>query len=199
MCLNKSASILAAARFVDSDNGDILSPKTAPETIAPATSAGFRPSVVPIPKNAIPIVDITVKALPTALPTIAHTTNTEGTNHWTLINLNPMTIRVGMIPACIHTAINEPTKIKIKIGMIPGLMPLMIPSCSQSVGYLFITAYNMTIPIAAKIVILGETFNPTTPIAMPKTITINTSVASKKLGVPFLDRKSTRLNSSHTT
>ncbi len=43
----------------------------------------------------------------------------------------------------------------------------------------------MTIPIAAKIVILGETFNPTTPIAMPKTMTINTSVASKKLGVPF--------------
>ncbi len=34
--------------------GDILSPKTAPETIAPTTSAGFRPSVVPIPKNAIP-------------------------------------------------------------------------------------------------------------------------------------------------
>ena len=103
--------------------------------MAPTTRAGFSPSVVPIPKNAIPIVDITVKALPTALPTIAQTTNTEGTNHWTLINLNPMTMRVGIIPACIHTAINEPTKIKIKIGMIPGLMPLMIPSCSQSVGY----------------------------------------------------------------
>ncbi len=94
--------------------------------MAPTTRAGFSPSVVPIPKNAIPIVDITVKALPTALPTIAQTTNTEGTNHWTLINLNPMTMRVGIIPACIHTAINEPTKIKIKIGMIPGLMPLMI-------------------------------------------------------------------------
>ena len=81
ICLNRSASTIAAAKLVDSDRGDILSPKTAPDTIAPTTKAGFSPNVVPMPKKAMPIVDITVKALPTALPTIAQTTNTDGTNH----------------------------------------------------------------------------------------------------------------------
>ncbi|BDQ59635.1 hypothetical protein EfsSVR2331_37600 [Enterococcus faecalis] len=99
ICLNKSASTIAAAKFVDSDKGDILSPKTEPETIAPTTKAGFNPKVLPIPKKAIPIVDITVKALPTALPTIAQTIKTDGTNHLTLIILKPKTIIVGIIPA----------------------------------------------------------------------------------------------------
>ncbi len=43
----------------------------------------------------------------------------------------------------------------------------------------------MTIRIAAKIVILGETLIRQRQIAMPKTMTINTSVASQKTWCSF--------------
>ena len=40
---NKSLPAIAEARLVESDNGDILSPKTAPEIIEPAIKAGLIP------------------------------------------------------------------------------------------------------------------------------------------------------------
>lgn len=51
ICLKRSAPTIADAKLVDSDKGDILSPKTDPETIAPTIKAGFKPNVVPIPKR----------------------------------------------------------------------------------------------------------------------------------------------------
>lgn len=72
---------MADARLVESESGDVLSPKIAPEMMAPATKAGLKPIVVPIPKSAIPIVEMMVKALPMDVPIIAQTRNTEGTNH----------------------------------------------------------------------------------------------------------------------
>ena len=79
MWANKSLPATAEARFVESESGDILSPKTAPEIIAPAVKAGLIPSVVPIPKRAMPTVEMVVKPLPIAAPTKEQTTKTEGT------------------------------------------------------------------------------------------------------------------------
>ena len=52
------------ARIVVSDKGDILSPKYAPEMIAPAIHPSSKPCAFPIPINAIPIVAIVVYELP---------------------------------------------------------------------------------------------------------------------------------------
>lgn len=74
MCLHRSVPATAAARFVVSDNGDILSPKYAPEITAPAAKAGFSPSASEIATSATPIVPITVHELPTARATTAQMT-----------------------------------------------------------------------------------------------------------------------------
>ena len=83
--------------------------------------------VIPIPKRAIPIVEIVVNPLPIEAPTKAHTRKTEGTKNLTLINLKPTTINAGIIPALIHTAIKIPISIKIKIGINAVLIPSLIP------------------------------------------------------------------------
>ena len=64
MCVNRSTPAMAGARFVVSDSGDILSPKYAPEIIAPATIASDIPIAFPIPRSAIPIVAIVDHELP---------------------------------------------------------------------------------------------------------------------------------------
>ena len=56
-----------------SERGDILSPKYAPEIIAPATIPGFKPRAVPIPIKAIPTVAAVVHEEPVAIETMAHT------------------------------------------------------------------------------------------------------------------------------
>ena len=65
---------IAGARFVVSDNGDILSPKYAPEMIAPAIIPSLIPIAFPIPINANPTVAMVVHELPVANDTKAHTT-----------------------------------------------------------------------------------------------------------------------------
>ena len=54
-----------------SDKGDILSPKKAPETIAPAVIAGFKPKAFDRPIKATPKVATVVKLLPIEIPIIA--------------------------------------------------------------------------------------------------------------------------------
>ena len=69
--------------MVVSDNGDILSPKYAPEMTAPATIPAGIPILSPIPIPATPIVAIVDHELPIANETIAQisviaTRNQEG-------------------------------------------------------------------------------------------------------------------------
>ncbi len=71
MCVNNSAPAEAEARLVVSDNGDSLSPKYAPERIAPAMRPGSIPSTVPTPIKAIPMVAEVVQELPVNTDTTA--------------------------------------------------------------------------------------------------------------------------------
>ena len=59
------------AKIVVSDKGDILSPKYAPEMIAPAIHPSSKPWAFPIPINAIPIVAMVVHELPVITETNA--------------------------------------------------------------------------------------------------------------------------------
>ena len=70
--IKRSVPDIAAARFVVSDRGDILSPKYAPEIIDPATKPWDIPNTSPIPISAIPIVAIVDQELPEAKETMAH-------------------------------------------------------------------------------------------------------------------------------
>src|SRR5699024_8614858 len=76
MWSNKSTLTMVEARLVVSDNGDILSPKNAPETIAPAVIASDASMALPIPIKATPIVAVVVSELPSETPIIAVTANT---------------------------------------------------------------------------------------------------------------------------
>ena len=64
MWVKRSVPATAGARLVVSDSGDILSPKYEPEIIAPAVTAGERPSPTEIPIRAAPKVPATVHELP---------------------------------------------------------------------------------------------------------------------------------------
>lgn len=128
MWAKSSEPATAEAKLVESDKGDILSPKIAPDKIAPATKAGSKPIVIPIPKIAIPTVEIVVKPLPIDNPTNEQTIKADGTKNLTLKLLKPKTIKAGMIPALIQTAIKVPINKKIKIGMIAVVIPSVIPS-----------------------------------------------------------------------
>ena len=73
MCVNRSVPAIAGARLVVSERGDILSPKYAPDIIAPATMPTGIFNTVPIATNAIPTVAEVVHDEPVATETIAQT------------------------------------------------------------------------------------------------------------------------------
>ena len=70
----KSVPAIAAAKLVVSESGDNLSPKYAPEIIAPAVIACGASSAVPIPISATPTVATVDQELPVATETIEQIT-----------------------------------------------------------------------------------------------------------------------------
>src|SRR5699024_12615985 len=89
ICAKKATFNIEDALFVVSESGDILSPKKAPETIAPAVIGSDTPVALDIPINATPIVPTVVKELPTLIPTIADTRNTIAKKNFGVTILNP--------------------------------------------------------------------------------------------------------------
>ena len=61
-----------AAMLVVSESGDILSPKNAPDTTAPAVIARLAPKASPMPIKATPMVAQVVRLLPMAMPISEH-------------------------------------------------------------------------------------------------------------------------------
>src|SRR5690606_35975635 len=89
ICSNKSTPTMEEARFVVSERGDILSPKKAPDTIAPAAIGKDKSSICAIPINATPTVAVVVKELPIEIPITAQTTNTMAKKYVGEINWHP--------------------------------------------------------------------------------------------------------------
>ena len=89
ICSNRFDPETAAARLVVSLNGDILSPKYAPEITAPATKPKSKPNAFPIPINPIPIVADVDQLLPVANATIALIITHVGKKNDALINFKP--------------------------------------------------------------------------------------------------------------
>ena len=69
---NRGTLAVDDANTVVSDRAEILSPKYAPDIIAPATQPSEKPCAVPIPISATPIVAIVVHELPVSRDTTAH-------------------------------------------------------------------------------------------------------------------------------
>ena len=80
MCSQRSTPAAAGVKLVVSDNGDILSPKKAPETIAPPVSDGGIPSPKPIPIIARPTVPTVPHEVPVATEMIEQIRQTETRN-----------------------------------------------------------------------------------------------------------------------
>ena len=70
-------SVTDAASTVVSDSGDTLSPKYAPEIMAPAIQPSSNPCALPIPRRAMPIVAMVVHELPVMMDTNAQITQVE--------------------------------------------------------------------------------------------------------------------------
>lgn len=71
MCVNSGVSVTDEARMVVSESGDTLSPKYAPDTMAPAIQPSSNPCALPMPIRAMPMVAIVVHELPVMTDTTA--------------------------------------------------------------------------------------------------------------------------------
>ena len=89
MCLNIGTLLIDDASTVVSDRGEILSPKYAPEIIAPAIIPSLNPCAFPMPSKATPIVAIVVHELPTVTETNAQITHAVRRNTFGLMILTP--------------------------------------------------------------------------------------------------------------
>ena len=89
MWSNRSTLLTDDARTVVSDSGEILSPKYAPEIIAPAVMASGKPSALPIPRSATPTVAMVVQDDPVSTDTSAQSTHAVRRNTLGLIILTP--------------------------------------------------------------------------------------------------------------
>ena len=89
ICLKRFEPVTAAAKLVVSLKGDILSPKYAPDIIAPATTPRSNPNAFPIPIRPIPIVAVVDQLLPVARATIELMITQVGKKKEALINLSP--------------------------------------------------------------------------------------------------------------
>jgi hypothetical protein len=87
--LNKSTRAIDDASTVVSDIGDILSPKYAPEIIAPAVKGAGIPKASPIPSSAIPMVAIVVQDVPVITDIIDEIIQAQGRNSAGVIICTP--------------------------------------------------------------------------------------------------------------
>lgn len=71
--------VVAAARFVVSDIGDILSPRKAPETIAPTIRGAGKTILMPTPYRATPMVAMLPKEVPVKSDRMTHRRKVNGT------------------------------------------------------------------------------------------------------------------------
>ena len=96
-----------------SERGDILSPRKAPDTIAPAVISKGIPTWLAIIINDTPIVPIDVNDVPVIIATILVTSITIGIKFSKLIILNPQYTIEGIIPPIIQLLTISPTKITV--------------------------------------------------------------------------------------
>ena len=78
--MNRGVSVTDDASTVVSDRGDILSPKYAPDRMAPAVHPAENPSAIPMPMNAVPMVATVVQELPVISETRAQMRHTARRN-----------------------------------------------------------------------------------------------------------------------
>src|SRR5690606_22761570 len=74
MCSRTSTPTTCEARIVVSESGDVLSPRYAPETTAPAVISGETPRATAMPTNPTPTVPAVVHELPMHSATIPQIT-----------------------------------------------------------------------------------------------------------------------------
>ena len=77
MCEKIGLPVTEAANTVVSESGETLSPKYAPEMMAPAIQPGSNPCASPMPIKAIPMVAMVVHELPVITDTIQHIKQVE--------------------------------------------------------------------------------------------------------------------------
>src|SRR5574344_1057063 len=88
-CLYRLTPATDAERLVVSERGETLSPKYAPEMIAPASQPTGSPIIVPALSMATPMVPTVVHELPARSDTIAQSRNVTSRNTLGWITISP--------------------------------------------------------------------------------------------------------------
>ncbi len=112
----KWSPAIEEARLVVSENGESLSPKYAPDTMAPAAIPEGTPNVVPIPISATPTVPAVDQELPVIKETTEDRTQAVTKKKEGFKIFNPHTIIEGTIPDQIQTPIRDPINRRMSTG-----------------------------------------------------------------------------------
>ena len=135
MWLQRSVPATAGVRLVVSDSGDILSPKKAPETTAPAAQYSGTPSAWAMPMMARPTVPTVPHEVPVASETTVARMQVAGRKMRGLSMPRPMSRMVGTVPAAIQLAMTMPTHMMmIIVGSATFMTRYML--CSMSIHFL---------------------------------------------------------------
>src|SRR5699024_2268217 len=114
-------------RLVVSDNGDSLSPKIAPEIIAPAVIPKGRFISTAIPIKATPAVADEPQAVPVATETIAVIIKAVTKKYLGSMIKTPQLINIGTVPEYIQVPTMTPTAKIIKIAGMAVFNRVTIP------------------------------------------------------------------------
>ena len=110
ICAQISVPATAGERLVVSESGDILSPKNAPEQIAPTVQCIGTPSASPMPTMARPTVPTVPQEVPVASETTVVKIQVAGRNTVGFKIDSPYTSTVCTVPAAMEAAIIMPTQ-----------------------------------------------------------------------------------------
>ncbi len=105
-----------------SERGESLSPKYAPEIIAPATKPGENPSAVPMPNSATPMVAIVDQELPVDIDITALIRTVANRKIFGFRISKPYTISIGTTPLIIQVPDSAPISSSISIDVIASLI-----------------------------------------------------------------------------
>ena len=112
--------------MVESDSGDILSPKNEPTTIAPQVIGTGIPRPMPTPSSATPAVASVPQLVPETTDMIVQIRQVTSRKIFGLMSLRPQSIIIGMVPQAIQTPTRMPVSSRTTMGVPMPLMPAEI-------------------------------------------------------------------------
>ena len=155
--------------MVESDRGDILSPKKDPTTMAPQVIGTGMPSPMPTPSSATPAVAKVPQLVPDTTDITVQIKQVTSRKILGLISFRPRSIIMGIVPLAIQTPTSMPVSIRTTTGTPIPLMPLLISSSiSPHLTPCMITKMDTTVADISSTIVVSRDQSSFPTIIVPR-------------------------------